>query len=754
MNKALLFSLSAFLIVTIANGQRVQPLNKTGNTEIALDVKVDDIGPAGGSSYGPQSNDMFDSITLTGYPKLKNLPDSLTELKVYTLIRDQMQFYYQSYRNGIYPKQFFLDRFKNNPGLILDTCKLTNQIVKCYISFAVGYDRFGIPKFVIDTNGNNDFADDEICTLTKKVFTSYGVVNQQEVKEVVVEYFDGKNVCQEKIKCMLNLFEMTKTKDNKITVVISFPQFKYAILSFEGENFYVCADLNTYNKSIYVFPEKPNFEVLSDKYWIRPNQIVKIGNSFFRYETISQNLDKIRLIGEVSESDKRVSNTNPTVIQRLNKTGSTEIVLDKKVDAFIGPKGNVFMTIASNDMHDSITLTGYPSLKNLPDSLTGLRVFTYIHNPEQFYYQNYRNGIYSKKFIDDYFKEQNMVLSNAAMLTNNMIKCYFSFAIGYDRNQTPKYVIDTNGNNDFGDEKLFTLTKYSYSSIFVNKTTNIPINVAIEYYDGNKVNSDDILCLLSLSSKSSPDQIEASVSFPQFRYAKISYEGDFFYVCSYLDYFNKSIYLFEARPNFQLLSDDLAIEPHQIATFGKSYFKYEPISQNLFRIKFISGYSNSDKKVLNSKPIDKSITRPLISEQAGMLAPEIRGINVQDGSVLSLSALRGKYVFLDFWATWCGPCIMEFPYIRKVYDTFSSDQLIILGVTEDDYNGKIKSFLKDKQVTWPTIVKSTSTTKTKGYSIQSWPTSYLIGPDGKIITTNLRGDDLFNWLDNLKVGKK
>ena len=145
---------------------------------------------------------------------------------------------------------------------------------------------------------------------------------------------------------------------------------------------------------------------------------------------------------------------------------------------------------------------------------------------------------------------------------------------------------------------------------------------------------------------------------------------------------------------------------------------------------------------------------PVVSERVGMIAPDISGINILEGKTLSLNALRGKYVFLDFWATWCGPCVAEFPNIRKVYDTFSSDQFVILGVCEDDRNGKIKAFLKDQEVIWPTIIKSASSTKTKGYNISSFPTSFLIGPDGKIITTNLRGNDLFIRLENLKVKKK
>jgi len=313
MRKTLVSFLLISLSATTVYCQRIQPLNATGSTEITLDVKVDDIGPRGSITNGFQSNDMFDKTALAGYPMLKNLPDSLTDLKVYTIIREQMQFYYQNYRNGIYTKQYFLDRYKNNKWLHEDTLKLTNQLVKCYFSFAVGYDSKNNPKYVIDTNGNNDFADDELRPLTKQIRSSNLDLIIQNAIKIAVEYFDGKNICIEKIPCMLNLSGFQNSNDKKISVSILFPQFKYTTVSYEGENYYVCADLNSYNKSISVFPETPNFGVLLDKYMTKPYQIVKIGNSYFRYETISQNQNQIKLTGGFTESDMSASNTSPAL---------------------------------------------------------------------------------------------------------------------------------------------------------------------------------------------------------------------------------------------------------------------------------------------------------------------------------------------------------------------------------------------------------------------------------------------------------
>lgn len=441
-------------------------------------------------------------------------------------------------------------------------------------------------------------------------------------------------------------------------------------------------------------------------------------------------------------------------IQKLNKTGSTEIFLDLKVDA-VGPGGNSSMGIASNDMYDSVTLAGYPQLKNLPDSLSKMNVYTVIRNLTQFYYQNYQKGLYSKDFFLETSRKRNWLLDDTCKLSNKMVRCYFSFVVGYDRSGNPKYVIDTNGNDDFADEELFTLSESDpSSSVNINSKS-----VVMEYYDGQYIKQEKDLCSLTLArsnAKGTKEKIQVVFSFPQFIYGRISYEGENYYVCADLNTsaFNNSIYILPEVPNFQKLSDDYIVKPNQIATFGKANFKYEPISQNLDRIRLTSGFSDLDKTIYNAKPKVQAVVRPLVLEQVGMLAPEIEGINVQDGAILSLNTLRGKYVFLDFWATWCGPCVRELPNIRKVYDTFSSDQFVVMGICDDDYNGKIKTFLKDNQVIWPTIVKRASTTKTKGYNIASLPTSYLIGPDGKIVTSNLRGDALFMYLENLKVKKK
>ena len=323
MKKVTTLFLLALLIATDAFAQTVQPLNKTGSTEISLNIKVNDIGPAGNSSSGLRSNDKVDSITLTGYPKLKNLPDSLSDFKIYTVIKNQLQFDYQNYRNGVYSKQFFLNKYKNYKWLREDTLKLTNRFVKCYFSFVVGYDRAKKPKFVIDVNGNNDFGDDELRTFSARTFSLNQELDLLNTIQVAIEYYDGKNVCIEKIPCILNMSNVQNAQYKDYAVSISIPQFKYAIISYEGRNYYVCTDMNLYYQSVFIFPEEPLFDKVPDKYITKPNQIVKIGNSYFKYETVNLNQDMIRLTAGFSESDMKTQNEKPILPTTVPRPAAT-----------------------------------------------------------------------------------------------------------------------------------------------------------------------------------------------------------------------------------------------------------------------------------------------------------------------------------------------------------------------------------------------------------------------------------------------
>lgn len=433
-------------------------------------------------------------------------------------------------------------------------------------------------------------------------------------------------------------------------------------------------------------------------------------------------------------------------VQNLNSSGTTDIFLNEKINAFC-TRGISTTQIESNDMIDSLSLSGYPHLINTPDSLSGLRVYTYLLNPMQFYYQNYRNGIYSRDFFLERAKKRKWVLNDTLTLTSKIVKNYYSIAVGFDSNHNPKYVVDANGNDDFSDDELTTLIK----SVSASEMAKFSKKVAVEYFDGVSIMQEYINLFPSIQPWSKDGSIELGNSFPQYRYSRIISEGKSFLVCSEGYTLNNSIFIIPDQPNFVAFGRDAEIKRNQLVKIGDLMYRFAGNTQNMDKITLKREGNesdiNADSMVLEKKPI-------YISERIGMTAPDIMGRNIQDGSIISLKSLKGKYVFLDFWATSCGPCIREFPIIRKAFDMYSSDQLIIFGVCEDNYRGKLSSFLKVKGVTWPTIIKTDSTTVTNDYNISSWPTNFLISPDGIILKTHIRGESLLTILEQLKIKKK
>ncbi|MDB5023195.1 MAG: hypothetical protein JWP78_950 [Mucilaginibacter sp.] len=139
----------------------------------------------------------------------------------------------------------------------------------------------------------------------------------------------------------------------------------------------------------------------------------------------------------------------------------------------------------------------------------------------------------------------------------------------------------------------------------------------------------------------------------------------------------------------------------------------------------------------------------------GATAPEFAEADTS-GKVISLSSFRGKYVLVDFWASWCGPCRRENPHVVKTFNTFKGKNFTILGVSLDRQGAKDKwlAAIHKDGLTW-THVSDLQYWKSKTadlYGVRAIPQNFLIDPDGKIVGKNLMGYDLSDKLAEL-LGK-
>lgn len=132
----------------------------------------------------------------------------------------------------------------------------------------------------------------------------------------------------------------------------------------------------------------------------------------------------------------------------------------------------------------------------------------------------------------------------------------------------------------------------------------------------------------------------------------------------------------------------------------------------------------------------------------GTVAPDFT-LNDLNGQPLKLSSLRGRYVVIDFWGSWCGWCIKGIPKMKEYYAKYK-DKMEILGVDCNDSEEKWKAAVSQYQLPWLHVYCTRKSTVLADYAVRGFPTKVIVDPEGKIVRTVIGEDPAFyELLDEL-----
>lgn len=128
------------------------------------------------------------------------------------------------------------------------------------------------------------------------------------------------------------------------------------------------------------------------------------------------------------------------------------------------------------------------------------------------------------------------------------------------------------------------------------------------------------------------------------------------------------------------------------------------------------------------------------------LAPDFNATTL-DGTTVSLSGLKGKNIMLNFWATWCGPCEHEIPYMQSFYDKISGEDFVLLTVNYKESENIVRDYVKDTNLSMPVVLDPYGEISRK-YNVCSLPRTYFIDAEGYVQTVKFGGFEALEEIES------
>ena len=378
---------------------------------------------------------------------------------------------------------------------------------------------------------------------------------------------------------------------------------------------------------------------------------------------------------------------------------------------------------------DTSIVNSYSQVKNIPSNLKNIRKGIIYFDVAQYLFQSYVSGKISEENFEK-IKKNPMLKFDDKVLLKNEIKCYVNIISATNERNEQVCIIDANNNNDFKDDKLFIPVFDSLPDEELNRHL---IKVACQRMLNGKLINDTVPLLIT--------QDGSLLAFSVAQYAtttlNINKKSYKLAVCP-LYFLNRTwkqaqLVLLSDSLKTRKASQNLIVANDGFITIGENIYKFigVDITKNLLSLQKIS-------------------RRVEFSSQVGFRAPLFKSADLFTENEISLASQKGKYIFLDFWGTWCQPCRQQLPELIKLNNAIDTSKFVLISIASSDELNNLKSFIAKENMLWPQIF---SDKITEQYHVNGFPTSFLINPNGIIVARDLSMDELKGKLSELALLK-
>ena len=320
-----------------------------------------------------------------------------------------------------------------------------------------------------------------------------------------------------------------------------------------------------------------------------------------------------------------------------------------------------------------------------------------------------------------------------------------SFVNGRDRNGKAVFLFDTNNNEDFSDDQA--IYPENFGTIFRLLSYILPwdlpyghranATVEFEFNDRGDVRTQRVGVEVHkyaeyVKKRKDPTFPKFRGRVAEYRKGRVNIDGQLYDLAVY----NKGKFATYSTKIFNKILWDLDRD----GVFGserRSAEYYDPdkpfnIGGTTFEVKSISAFGDE----ITLRKSDAFVPKK-VEIKRGSVAPDFE-VKDMDGKILRLSDFRGKYVLLDFWATWCGPCVKDTPRLKALHEKLDRDNFEIIGVSEDTKRDAVRSYVGKSRIEWPQVLDAIDNENklTKMYNIGGYPNYVLINRQGRVAMSN------------------